>query len=92
MADKIGQEFDGCVSGLTEWGMYVEIEPTKVEGMVSLRSISEDYFTFDEDKYRIVGKTTGRMFTLGDKVRIRVLRASMEQKQIDYELILDNIK
>ena len=92
MQDKIGQEFDGCVSGLTEWGMYVEIEPTKVEGMVSLRSISEDYFTFDEDKYRIVGKTTGRMFTLGDKVRIRVLRASMEQKQIDYELILDDIK
>ena len=91
MQDKIGQEFDGTVSGLTEWGMYVEIEPTKVEGMVALRSISEDYFTFDEEKYRITGKTTGRVFTLGDKVRVRVLRASMEQKQIDYELILNDI-
>ena len=92
MQDKIGQEFDGTVSGLTEWGMYVEIEPTKVEGMVSLKAIKEDYFTFDEEKYRIVGKHSNRVFTLGDKVRVRVLRASMEQKQIDYELILDGIK
>ena len=91
MQDKIGQEFDGTVSGLTEWGMYVEIEPTKVEGMVSLKAIKEDYFTFDEEKYRITGKLSHRTFTLGDKVRVRVLRASMEQKQIDYELILNDI-
>ena len=92
MQDKIGQEFDGCVSGLTEWGMYVEIEPTKVEGMVSLKTIKEDYFSFDEEKYRIVGRLSHRSFTLGDKVRVRVVRASMEQKQIDYELILDDIR
>ena len=91
MQDKIGQEFDGTVSGLTEWGMYVEIEPTKVEGMVSLKAIKEDYFSFDEEKYRIVGKLSKRVFTLGDKVRVRVLRASLEQKQIDYELILNDI-
>ena len=91
MQDKIGQEFDGTVSGLTEWGMYVEIEPSKVEGMVSIKAIKEDYFTFDAEKYRIVGKLSHRTFTLGDKVRIRVLRASMEQKQIDYELILNDI-
>ena len=90
MQDKIGQEFDGTISGLTDWGMYVEIEPSKVEGMVSLKAISEDYFTFDEEKYRTVGKHTGRVFTLGDKVRVRVLRASLEQKQIDYELIWDD--
>ena len=91
MQDKIGQEFDGTVSGLTEWGMYVEIEPSKIEGMVSLKAIKEDYFTFDEEKYRITGKMSGRAFTLGDKVRVRVLRASLEQKQIDYELILNDI-
>ena len=91
MQDKIGQEFEGTVSGLTEWGMYVEIEPTKVEGMVSLKTIKEDYFSFDEEKYRIVGRLSHRAFTLGDRVRVRVLRASMEQKQIDYELILDGI-
>ena len=92
MQDKIGMEFDGTVSGVTEWGMYVEIEPSKVEGMVSLKAIKEDYFSFDEEKYRIVGKLSHKTFTLGDKVRVRVLRASMEQKQIDYELILDDIK
>ncbi len=72
--------------------MYVEIEPSKVEGMVSLKAIKEDYFSFDEEKYRIVGKLSHKTFTLGDKVRVRVIRASMEQKQIDYELILDDIK
>ncbi len=91
MQPRIGQEFEGTVSGLTEWGMYVEIEPTKIEGMVSLKAIKEDYFAFDEEKYRVTGKNTGRVFTLGDKVRIRVLRASLEQKQIDYELILGGI-
>ena len=91
MQPRIGQEFEGTVSGLTEWGMYVEIEPTKIEGMVSLKAIKEDYFAFDEEKYRVTGKNTGRVFTLGDKVRIRVLRASLEQKQIDYELILGDI-
>ena len=91
MQPRIGQEFDGTISGLTEWGMYVEIEPTKIEGMVSLKAIKEDYFAFDEEKYRVTGKNTGRVFTLGDKVRIRVLRASLEQKQIDYELILGGI-
>ena len=89
MQDKIGQTFDGTISGLTDWGMYVEIEPTKVEGMVSLRGIAEDYFTFDEEKYQITGKTSGKVFTLGDPVKIRVVRASLEQKQIDYELIMD---
>jgi len=87
MQDKIGQIFEGTISGLTDWGMYVEIEPTKVEGMVSLRGIAEDYFTFDEEKYQITGKTSGRVFTLGDKVKVRVVRASLEQKQIDYEMI-----
>lgn len=87
MQDKVGQVFPGTVSGLTEWGMYVETEPDKVEGMVALRDIREDYYEFDEDTYTIVGKGKGRKFTIGDKVWIRVLRASLEQKIIDYELV-----
>ena len=63
MQDKIGQEFEGTVSGLTEWGMYVEIEPTKIEGMVSLREFTKDYLVFDEEKYFIVAKASGRKFT-----------------------------
>lgn len=87
MQDKVGQIFPGTVSGLTEWGMYVEIEPTKVEGMVALRDIPGDYFEFDEETYTVNGKGGGRRFTIGDKVWIRVLRASLEQKIIDYELV-----
>ena len=87
MQDKVGQIFPGTVSGLTEWGMYVETEPDKVEGMVPLREIPGDYYQFDEETYSIVGKGHGRRFTMGDKVWIRVVRASLEQKIIDYELV-----
>lgn len=87
MQDKVGQIFPGTVSGLTEWGLYVEIEPEKVEGMVALREIPGDYYEFDEETYTVRGKSSGRRFTIGDKVWIRVLRASLEQKLIDYELV-----
>lgn len=87
MQDKIGQEFDGRVSGVTDWGMYVEIEPTKVEGMVALRAIRSDFFEFDEEHYRLVGKRTRKVFRLGDRVRIRVKEANLEQRLLDYELV-----
>ena len=87
MQDKVGMEFDGRVSGVTEWGMYVEIEPTKIEGMVSLREIRSDFFEFDEERYRLVGKRTRKIFRLGDKVRIRVKNANLEQRLLDFELI-----
>ncbi len=87
MQDKVGQEFDGRVSGVTEWGMYVEIEPTKIEGMVSLREIRSDFFEFDEERYRLVGKRTHKIYRLGDPVRIRVKNANLEQRLLDYELI-----
>ena len=87
MIDKIGQEFDGVVSGLTEWGMYVEIKPEMIEGRVALREMRSDFFEFDEDNYRIVGKRTKKIYRLGDQVRIRVKSASLEQRLLDYELI-----
>ena len=90
MQDKIGNEYEGTVSGVTEWGIYVEIEPTKVEGMVSLRDIKEDYFIFDEKNYCVFGKSTKVKLTLGDKVRIKVSKVNVEQKLIDYELIWDD--
>ena len=89
MQDKVGQEFDGTVSGITEWGMYVEIEPTKIEGMVSLREIKSDFFFFDEPRYRLVGRRTHKVYRLGDKVRIKVANANLEQRLLDYELIED---
>ena len=87
MQDKIGQEFDAHVSGVTEWGMYAEIEPTKVEGMIPLRTIKSDYFEFDEKNFRLVGRRTRKIYTLGDPVRIRVKATSLEQKLLDYELV-----
>ena len=89
MQDKVGQIFDGSISGLTEWGMYVEIEPTKIEGMVPLREIHTDYFIFDEENYQLIGKGTGKRYTLGDKVKVRVVRASLEPKIIDSQLITE---
>ena len=89
MMDKIGEEYEGHVSGITEWGMYVEIEPTKIEGMVSVRDIRSDFFEFDEARYRLVGKRRHRQFRLGDPVRIRVKSANLEQRLLDYELIED---
>ena len=87
MQDKVGMEFDAHVSGVTEWGMYAEIEPTKVEGMIPLRTIRSDFFEFDEKNYRLIGRRTRKVYTLGDPVRIRVKSANLDQVLLDYELV-----
>ena len=89
MLDKVGQEFVGHISGLTDWGMYVELEPTKIEGMVPLREIPTDFFDFDEENYRLVGRRTRQIYYLGDEVKIRVKAASLEQKLLDFEMVPD---
>ncbi len=86
MLDKLGQEFDGHISGCTEWGIYVELSDTHIEGMVSVRELTDDYYYFDENRYAIVGRTSGRAYTLGDEVRVRVLRADLARKQLDFGL------
>lgn len=90
MQDKTGQEFTGHISGITEWGMYVEIEPTKIEGMIPLRGIRSDFYEFDEKLYRLKGRKGG-IFRLGDEVRIRVKAAQVEQRLLDYELVEDPV-
>ena len=92
MQDKVGQEFVGHISGLTEWGMYVEIEPTHIEGMVALRSIKSDFFEFDEKLYRIKGRRTRKVYRLGDEVCIRVSNTNLEQRLLDYELVEERRK
>lgn len=87
MQDKVGYVFGGHISGLTEWGMYVEVEPTMIEGMVALRDIKSDFFEFDPDHYRLVGRRSKTVYNLGDPVRIRVKKTNLEQKLLDYELI-----
>ena len=88
MKEHIGEEFEGHISGLTEWGVYVELDETHIEGMSFLRDVEGDYYTFDETAYEIVGRSTGRRLTLGDAVRIRVKRADLQKRQLDFELLL----
>ena len=87
MGDRVGQEFDGIVSGVTEFGLYVEETQSKCEGMVPLRNLTGDYYVFDEDNYRLVGRRNHRVYNLGDKVRFRVDRANLERRQLDFGLV-----
>lgn len=87
MADRIGQEFDGRVSGVTEFGLYVEVDENKCEGMVPLRMLLDDYYEFDERNYCLVGRKFRRRYSLGDHVRIKVERANLERRQLDFVLI-----
>ncbi len=88
MAKRIGEVFEGSISGVTEWGIYVEDVKTKCEGMVRLKDISGDYFVLDEKKYRIVGERTKKVYSLGDKVKFKVLRADTEKRTLDYGLVM----
>ena len=90
MQDKIGRRYEGIITGVTEWGIYVEICENKIEGMVSIRGINDDYYYFDEDNYCIIGRMHNKKYTLGDKVFIKVVRSDIERKQIDFALILDS--
>ena len=87
MQDKVGMEFDGAVSGITEWGMYVELDETHIEGMVALREMRSDFYEFDEAHYRLVGRRTRHQYRLGDRVRIKVVAANLEQRLLDFALI-----
>ncbi len=87
MLERIGQEFDGHISGITDWGIYVELEESLIEGMVSMRDVADDFYRFDENIYAAVGQASGRKFTLGDLVRIRVKGADLARRQIDFSLV-----
>jgi ribonuclease R len=86
MKDKIGQVFDGVVSGVTEWGIFVQIIENKCEGMIPLRGLAGDFYEYEEDNYCIRGRRTGKKYQMGDPVRIEVARVNMARKQIDMSL------
>jgi ribonuclease R len=86
MSDKIGIVFDGVISGVTEWGLYVELNENHCEGMIPMRELNDDYYEFDEATYSLVGKRTHNRYTLGSPMRIRVTRANLEKKQLDFTL------
>ncbi len=86
MKDKIGQVFDGVVSGVTEWGIFVQIIENKCEGMIPIRGLVGDFYEYEEDNYCIRGRRTGKKYQMGDPVRIEVARVNMARKQIDMSL------
>ena len=86
MSEHIGEVYDGTISGITEWGIYVEINENKCEGMVPMRDLGEDYYDFDEKNYCLIGRKRHKRFSLGDPVRIKVARANLEKKQLDFTI------
>lgn len=87
LIDKVGEEFDGVISGVSEWGLYVEIIENMCEGMVRLSDIEGDYYNFDAENFCARGQRTGQEFRMGDDVRIKVKRADLIKKQLDFELV-----
>ncbi|MBE9467810.1 MAG: ribonuclease R [Bacteroidetes bacterium] len=86
MSDKIDKEFDGIISGVTQWGLFVEIIENKCEGLVSIRDLKDDYYVFDEENYCIIGKHNKIKYQLGDRVKIKVVNANLQKKQLDFNL------
>ncbi len=87
MTERVGQEFDATISGVSEWGIYVEETETKAEGMVKLRDLKDDFYELNEKMYAIVGKSTGKKYSLGDKVRVKLVSADPERKTLDFNFI-----
>lgn len=87
MQEHVGEEFDAVVSGVSEWGVYVEEVNTKAEGMVKLRSMTDDFYDLDEKTYSVFGKNTGKRYSLGDKVRVKLEAADPERKTLDFSFI-----
>jgi len=90
LMNKIGEEFDGIISGLTNWGMYVELSESKCEGMVSSSNMLDDYYNFDEDRYVMRGSRKGKEYTMGQAVKIKVAAANLQKRQLDFELVTED--
>lgn len=86
MSDKVGRTFDGTISGVTEWGIYVELSENACEGMIAVRDLTDDFYEFDDKTYSLTGQTTKRIYRLGDPITIKVIRANLERKQLDFVL------
>ena len=87
MADHLGEVYDGVISGVTEWGLYVEINDNKCEGLVPMRDLADDYYDFDEKNYCLVGRRHNNRYRLGDDVKVQVARAALDKRQLDFVIV-----
>jgi ribonuclease R len=86
MQERIGEEFDGIVSGVVDFGLFVQLDGLQVDGLLHVSGLGQDYFTRDRSGYRIVGRSSGRVFKLGDRLRVRVTNVSLDDRRVDFEL------
>ena len=91
LQDKIGQVFEGLVSGVSKWGLFVELKDNKCEGLVRYESLPGDYYYLDDDNFRVIGQETGRVIQLGDEVRIRVKAVDLFKHKMDFEMLADSL-
>lgn len=89
MADHLGEDFTGVISGVTEWGLYVELDENLCEGLVSIRDLGDDFYDFDERNFTLVGRATNTRYRLGDNVKVSVARANIDKRQLDFVLVED---
>jgi ribonuclease R len=87
LKDRIGEDFDGIISGVLEWGIFVELNDSKCEGLVHIRDLDDDFYIYDERNYCIIGQNNGKKYQLGDPVRVKLIRADLEKKQIDFLML-----
>jgi ribonuclease R len=87
LSDKVGQEFDAVISGVTERGLYVEEKETHSDGMINIRDVGDDYFEYDEKHYRLVGRRTKKSYQLGDPIRVKLLATRIPEKELDFILV-----
>lgn len=86
MAEHLGQTFDGVISGITEWGIYVELAENKCEGMIPIRDLDDDYYVMDEKNYCLIGRRYHKKYQLGDELTVKVAKANLDKKQLDFVL------
>ncbi|HXK31261.1 MAG TPA: S1 RNA-binding domain-containing protein, partial [Candidatus Paceibacterota bacterium] len=87
MTGKIGQEFDAVISGVTDWGLYVEEKESAAEGLVRIRTLGDDFFNYVAKSYSLVGQKTKKKFSLGDRVKVKLTAADLAARTLDFELV-----
>jgi ribonuclease R len=87
LLDKVGENFKGVISGVSKWGIFIELEENKCEGMVSLKTMKDDFYFLDEDNYQVIGHNSHKKYTLGDKVKIRVIEVDLSKRQMNFQLL-----
>jgi ribonuclease R len=89
LSDKVGQVFEGLISGVSKWGIWVQLDGSKCEGMVSVKTLNDDFYYLDEENYRYIGQRSGRIYQLGSRAKITVRGVDLSKKQIDFLFVND---